>query len=419
VSAELRVVPIPAPAAPTHGAVLTPARGRRFRRRLVLLVLIIAAAAAGLLQWRRASTSATAVPHYVTASATIGDVIRTVTASGSVNPVTTIQVGTYVSGVIQDISCDYNTIVRKGQLCAKIDPRPYASVVEEDRANLANAKAQLAKDQTNLGYAKLTYERTVGLREQGIVSQDAFDSAKSAYDQAMSQIELDKSTIDQREAALHAAEINLAYTDIVSPVDGTVISRNVTMGQTVAASFQTPTLFLIATDLTLMQVDANVSESDIGGIKVGNAATFTVEAFPKRVFEGRVTEVRQAPQTVQNVVTYDVVISVPNRDLVLKPGMTATVRIVVDHRERVLRVPGTALRYTPGGVANAARGTAGSAQVWVLRDGRAHAIPVKVGLDDETNVEIVAGEVKAGDEVVTGEQPAAAPGQNRPSLFRL
>ena len=171
-----------------------------------------------------------------------------------------------------------------------------------------------------------------------------FDSAKSTYEQAQAQITFDEATIKQRQAALDAAQVNLDYTNIVSPVDGTVVSRNVTMGQTVAASFQTPTLFLIATDLTKMQVDTNVSESDIGGIKVGNKATFTVDAFPKRTFEGTVSQVRQSPQTVQNVVTYDVVISVDNSDLALMPGMTAASRIVVDQRNDVIRVPNQALR---------------------------------------------------------------------------
>jgi HlyD family secretion protein len=363
--------------------------------------------------------------RYITAPVTRGAVTRAVTASGSVNPVITIQVGTYVSGVVQELYCDYNTVVRKGQLCAKIDPRPYQVVVDQDRANLSTAKAQLTKDETSLALAKLTYGRTLDLRARGIVSQDTLDSAKSTYDQALAQVELDKSTIEQRQAALNAAEINLAYTNIISPVNGTVVSRSVTMGQTVAASFQTPTLFLIATDLTTMQVDANVSESDIGGILVGNRATFTVEAFPSRVFEGSVMQVRQAPQTVQNVVTYDVVVSVENSELLLKPGMTATVRIITDHRDNVLRVPDHALRYTPGGLT--ARGGEGARQagpsqpsrVWVLRDGRPAAVPIAIGLNDDTYAEVVQGALKVGDEVITSEQPSGATTGSRLPFFRL
>jgi HlyD family secretion protein len=397
-----------------------PVRSGPRRGRWIAGVLAAIVAIAALAEWRRVSTAAVAAPHYTTAPVTRGAVTKTVTASGSVNPVTTIQIGTYVSGAIQELYCDYNTVVRKGQRCAKIDPRPYQSIVDQDRANLATAKAQLGKDQTSLEYAKLTYDRARGHRAQGIVSQDAMDSASSAYRQAQSQIALDESNIDQRAAALHAAEINLAYTDIVSPVNGTVISRNVTMGQTVAASFQTPTLFLIATDLTEMQVDANVSESDIGGIKAGNTATFTVEAFPKHVFNGRVAAVRQAPQTVQNVVTYDVVISVANPELLLKPGMTATVRIAVDRRDNVIRVPGAALRYTPGGMTSgAARSRADAAQVFVVRDGRPASIAITPGLDDDTYVEIVKGALEEGDEVITAEQAGAGSAQSRLPFFRL
>ena len=199
-----------------------------------------------------------------------------------------------------------------------------------------------------MAYAQLNYTRTASLAAHSFASQDAADNAKSVYEQAKAQIALDAATIEQRQAQLAASQVNLGYTDIISPVDGTVVSRNVTMGQTVAASFQTPTLFLIATDLTKMQVDTNVSESDIGAIKEGNAARFTVDAFPNRMFQGAVAQVRQSPQTVQNVVTYDVVVGVDNTDLALKPGMTATAQIIIAERDDVLRVPDQALRFTPG-----------------------------------------------------------------------
>jgi HlyD family secretion protein len=344
--------------------------------------------------------------HYVSAPVAKGAVIRTVTATGTVNPELTIIVGTAVSGIIRELNCDYNTQVKKGQICAKIDPRPYQSVVDENSANLAVAKAQLVKDQANLTYAKLALGRAATLLPTHAVSQDAYDSAKSTYDQALAQITFDEATIQQRQASLDAAQVNLDYTDIVSPVDGTVVSRNVTMGQTVAASFQTPTLFLIATDLTKMEVDANVSESDVGGIKPGNKATFTVDAYPKRTFEGTVTQVRQSPQTVQNVVTYDIVISVNNSDLTLMPGMTAASRIVIDQRNDVIRVPNQALRYVPKGLAGAAQ--SGQAQIWILRDGKPVPIPVVAGLDDDNFTEIASGDVKPGDLVITSEQLAAA-----------
>lgn len=341
--------------------------------------------------------------QYSTGAVTRGPVVRTVTATGTVNPILTIIVGSYVSGVIQEVYCDYNTKVTKTQICAKIDPRPYQTLVDQNKANLAVAKAQLEKDKANLAYLKLSYDRDLTLVKTQAVSQDVVDSGKNAYDQGLAQIEFDQATIDQRQAELDAAQVNLDYTSIVSPVDGTVVSRNVTMGQTVASSFQTPTLFLIATDLTKMQVDANVSESDVGGVKEKNSATFTVDAYPKRTFTGTVTQVRQSPQTVQNVVTFDIVVSATNPDLSLMPGMTASTKIVIDMRSDAIRVPDQALRYVPSdlkGVGPPAGGDTGEARLWLLRDGEPVAVPVVLGLDDETYTEIVKGDLKPGDQVI-------------------
>jgi HlyD family secretion protein len=346
-----------------------------------------------------ASSSRSAI-DYTAVSVTRGAITRAVSATGTVNPELTIIVGTYVSGVIQQLYCDYNTEVKKGQLCAKIDPRPYQALVDQNKANLAVARAQLEKDKASLTYAQVSLDRNARLVQTKAVSQDAYDSAKSVYQQAQAQVEFDGATIKQREAELASAQVNLDYTDIISPVDGTVVSRNVTMGQTVAASFQTPTLFLIASDLTKMEVDTNVSESDVGGIKDTQRSTFTVDAFPNRTFGGAVSQVRQSPQTVQNVVTYDIVVSVKNDDLALKPGMTAATRIVIDQRDDVLRVPNAALRYRPAFAAAAH----GAARVWVLRDEQPVAIPVVTGLDDESFTEIVSGDIKAGDQVITAEQ---------------
>ncbi|MEZ5891005.1 MAG: efflux RND transporter periplasmic adaptor subunit [Xanthobacteraceae bacterium] len=381
--------------------------------------LLLVAAVAGWWSWGTSSPT-----QYTMAEVTRGPIARTVTATGTVNPELTIIVGTYVSGVIQELFCDYNTVVKKGQVCAKIDPRPYQTIVDQSKANLAVAQAQLAKDKANLTYTKVRYERTARLAQTHATSQDAVDAAKSNYEQAQAQILFDEATIQQRQAMLDAALVNLGYANIVSPVDGVVVSRNVTVGQTVAASFQTPTLFLIATDLTKMQVDTNVSESDIGGVKIGDPGTFTVDAFSNRTFRGKVSQVRQSPQTVQNVVTYDVVVSVDNSDLALKPGMTAAVQIVVDQRADVLRVPTQALRYAPSAVGSTGKGLrshpapsaagANEAQVWVLRGGRPTAIRITLGLEDDHFTEIVSGDLKPGDEVITAEQsggakPAPAP----------
>ncbi len=391
-------VPPPGPASP------------RQRRTWLIGVVALALLAAGLGTWWLSGSGASV--QYTEAAVARGDVARTVTATGTVNPVLTIIVGSYVSGVIKEIHCDYNTRVKEGQICAKIDPSPYQTVVDQNKANLSMARAQLEKAKANLAYVQLNYERNARLALTDAISKDTLDIARNALDQAKAQIAVDEATIEQRKAQLEAAAVNLGYTNIVSPVDGTVVSRNVTVGQTVAASFQTPTLFLIATDLTKMQVDTNVSESDIGGIKEGNKATFTVDAFPRRTFEGAVTQVRQSPQTVQNVVTYDVVVGVDNSRLSLKPGMTAATRIVIDERHDVLRVPSQALRYAPAGKAQrsargAVRGQAES-QVWVLRDDVTVAVPVTTGLDDDSFVEIVKGDLKAGDKVVVAEQRQAA-----------
>ena len=367
--------------------------------RWIALAVALAAVALGSLSWWMAERPA----RYVTVPVAQGDLIRSISTTGSVNPVVTVQVGTYVSGPIQTISCDFNTEVEAGQLCAKIDPRPYQEALDQAKANLASAEAQLRKDQASLTYAKINYERDRGLRETGVVSQDVVDSERSAYEQAISQVQLDQATIQQRRAALEAAQVNLDYTDIVSPVKGTVVSRNVDVGQTVAASFQTPTLFLIAQDLAKMQVDTNVSESDVGLAEVGQRATFSVEAYPHESFEGKVVQVRRAPITVQNVVTYNVVIGVDNPEHRLFPGMTANARIVVEERRNVRIVPLKALRFDPAGVgASEKRGPTREEgrRVWVLRDGRPTAVPVSIGLDDGTNVEITDDSLALGDPVI-------------------
>lgn len=387
---------------------------RRWNWRLVAAVVAVAlVAAAGGGYWLTHRAPAAA---YVTAPVSRGDVQTTITASGSVNPVVTVQVGTYVSGTITGISCDYNTRVRKGQLCAKIDPQPYSVVVQEAQADLANARAQLLKDEANATYAHLSHQRQDLLMSEQSTSRDAADAARNAFDQANAAMAVDRAMIEQRSAALRAAEVNLNYTNIVSPVEGTVVSRNVTVGQTVAASFSTPTLFLIANDLTKMQVDTNVSESDIAGVREGALASFTVDAYPRRVFQGAVSQVRIAPISVQNVITYDVVIAVANPDLLLRPGMTATARIVRAEAHGVLRVPSQALRFAPAGSAK----RTGPRVVWVLRDGRPAAVTVKVGIDDGEMAQIAPGALKEGDQVITAEAGAtrSAPPVAGPA-FRL
>ena len=406
---------------------------RRWRRWLALVVLVPALGATIYWKTRREDPV-----RYVTAPVARGTVALALTATGTVNPATVVQVGTYVSGTVERWFCDYNTAVTVGQLCAQIDPRPFQMVADQASANLAVARAQLVKDRANLNFAKTTYERDVGLLKHGIVSQATVDSDKSAYDQAQAQIVFDEAAIQEKQAELNAAQVNLGYTKIISPVKGTVVSRNIEVGQTVAASFQTPILFLVATDLTRMQVDTNVSESDIGGVKVGDSATFTVQAYPGRQFHGAVRQVRQAPNTVQNVVTFDVVISVSNPDGALMPGMTATARIIKAERQNVLTVPQPALRFRPDGPrptrspanpAQAPRASSSSGggdgsqrrRVWVLREGKPTAVPVTVGLDDGTSVEVDSGELQAGDPVIVSEVSSDAGADSKqtpPRFFR-
>lgn len=368
------------------------------KSRLSLVVIGLLIAVGALAGWWLMAHRAPP-PRYVTALASRGLVSRQITASGSVNPVVTVLVGAFVSGNIQTLACDFNTKVTKGQVCATIDPRPYQLTVDQDRAALETAQAQEVKDRAALQYAQTSYRRYATLLTQQSTSQDVVDTALSARDQALATVDLDAATSRQRQAALDAAQVSLGYTRILSPVDGTVISRNVNIGQTVAASFQTPTLFLIAQDLTKMEVDTNVSESDIAGATPGAPSTFTVEAFPGRAFQGRVSQVRQAPVSVQNVITYDVVVTTDNPDLLLKPGMTATTKITIASRENVLRVPDQALHFTP--VSARAKGAAAPPpQVWVLRDKTPQPVPVTTGLDDGVFVEISGGELKVGDPVI-------------------
>jgi HlyD family secretion protein len=300
---------------------------------------------AGLLWGARARK-----PRYVTAVVTRGSIQRSVSATGALNPVVTVQVGSYVSGTLKSLACDYNTEVVVGQVCATIDPVPFQLIVAEDQAQVGTAVAQLKKDQAALVYAKTAFERDSKLVVEGTVSQDTVDSEKSVYDQGVAQIGLDQASIAEKRAALQAADVNLAYTNIKSPVVGTVITRSIDVGQTVAASLQSPTLFLIGKDLTQMQVDTNVSEADVGDVRVGQGGFFTVQAFPGRTFRGKVVMIRHGPITVQNVVTYDIVLAVPNPDRALFPGMTADTHVVIDEHADVLRVPLPAVRFNPEGL---------------------------------------------------------------------
>ncbi len=354
-------------------------------------------------------------PQYRTDPVTKGDIQQTVTATGTVNAVTNVQVGTQVSGTIKTLYVDFNSRVKKGQLIAQIDPSTFESQVQQAQANLFSAQANLEKAQTSLTNDKRTFDRNKELFSKKLIAQSDLDTAETTYQTDKAQVDSTKAQIEQAKAALDYAKQNLAYTKIVSPVDGVVISRNVDVGQTVAASFQTPTLFAIAQDLTKMQIDTNVAESDIGVVKVGQDVDFTVDAYPDTTFHGKVWQIRQAPIIVQNVVTYDVVIQVDNRDLKLMPGMTANVSIIISTRHDVLRVTNAALRFRLSekpAVAGGAGGKKGPT-VWVLENEKPKRAAITLGISDGSYTEIISGDLKEGQQTIVealrkGKGPAAA-----------
>ncbi|MCK9418004.1 MAG: efflux RND transporter periplasmic adaptor subunit [Nitrospirae bacterium] len=334
---------------------------------------------------------------YRTESATIGDIQQAITATGTVNAVTTVLVGTQVSGTIKSLFVDFNSRVTKGQLIALIDPEMF-------EAQAAQAKANVEKADATFRDADRTLKRNRELFAKNLIPRSDLDTAGTNFDGA-------KAQLGQAKAALKVADTNLRYTRIVSPVDGIVISRNVDIGQTVAASFQTPTLFTIAQDLTKMQIDTNVAESDIGVVKIEQDVEFSVDAYPDTIFKGKVWQKRQAPITVQNVVTYDVVIQVDNREMKLMPGMTANVSIIIVTKSNVLKITNAALRFrmtAPTGAAGAGNGskTGGDGagekgpSVWVLENEKPRRVAITPGISDGAYTEIVSGELKEGQNII-------------------
>lgn len=338
-----------------------------------------------------------------------------VVANGTLNPVTTVLVGTQVTGMIKEIYADYNSVVKRGQVIAQIDPSLYKAKVEQARSNYRLALANVTKAQANLADARNDYQRYKSLWEQNLVARDELDNAYTRYESSRAELQAAQAQVAQAAAVLQSAETDLRYTTIVSPVDGVVVSRAVDVGQTVVASFQTPELFNIAQDLTQMQVDTAVDEADIGKVKQGQSATFTVDAYPGRTFTGTVTQVRLAPQTVQNVVTYNVVIETANPEFLLKPGMTASVAIQVAQREAVLAVPNAALRFRPADQERPPSPAGG--RVWRLgSDHLPTPVAVVTGLSDGQWTEVIQGDLKEGDEVIVARisDTEEAPGRQRP-----
>jgi HlyD family secretion protein len=376
-------------------------------------------------------TSREATPvHYETAAVDRGRIDAKVTATGTVSAIVTVQVGSQVSGRIDKLFVDWSSPVKKGQVVATIEPSFFRAAAQQARATYAAARAAVDKAKAQAVEAERTYARSQKLLHEGLASQADVDVAEGNALAARADVAAQEASVLQARAALDQAMLNLGYTTIVSPIDGTVISRNVDVGQTVAAALQAPTLFTIAQDLTKMQVDTNVAEADVGKLREGMAVTFTVDAYPGRPFAGRVRQVRDAAQTVQNVVTYDAVIDFDNDQHLLRPGMTASVTFVYADRADALRLPNGALRFKPDAAtvaamtgAPAAKGKAAPPKApppaadervaWVLRGGKAVEVPVRVGITDGTTTEVVSGDVREGDVAVTEAVADASAGKSR------
>jgi len=482
------VIPVIAPGAGQPPVPVKRAVARSKRPKWWLAASLVVLLGAGVAYYFRGSGQ----PSYTTATIDRGDIEAAITATGSVNAVKTVQVGSQVSGNILELYADFNTKVKAGQLVARIDPAIFQARVDQARAavdsakasvvsarasiakaqsdiagaqaNVASQKANLAHAQSAVADAKIKNDRRIEMVQQGLISREEGDTYQATYDQAVAsldaaqsavtaaqsgvvsaqaqkdvtQTQLDQaeSQVKQTTATLQQAQLDLAHTQILAPVDGTVISRNMDVGQTVAASFQAPTIFQIAQDLTKMQVDTSVDESDVGPIRVGQAANFTVDAYPGVTFSGEVTQIREAPINVQNVVTYDVVVSVSNPDLKLFPGMTANVKIINGVARQALRLPVAALRFHPAATTSAGAGKgqgkggrreAGGAPaqqaVYVLEQGKPKRVPVKLGLSDGNFTEVLSG-LTQGQQVITAmttsaKTAAPAASQANPGSRRL
>jgi HlyD family secretion protein len=384
------------------------------KKALIAVALLVVVISAYLILFSKEKNTEA---KFITFEAQKGNIAILVTATGTLEAVTTVQVGSQVSGTISALYADFNDQVKKGQVVAQLDPTFL-------RAQVAQSGADLEKANATVNLSKREYERALSLFEKNLISESDRDLALTDYELALAQ---QKSA----QAALDRVRTNLAYATIVSPIDGVVISRDVDVGQTVAASLQAPTLFTIAQDLSEMQVNTSIDEADIGQIKKGQEVLFTVDAYPELTFDGKVKQVRLSPEIVQNVVTYQVILEVSNPELLLKPGMTANVTILVDHREDVLKVPTGALRFRPptqedeSGQARPESGirptgsqsamagtfpppaspTSGNkqAKIWILdQEQKPQPIPVQLGISDGSSVEIVSGDLKEGDLVIVG-----------------
>jgi HlyD family secretion protein len=386
---------------------------------IILAVVLLISGIAGFFYLKR-----TPEVSYKTVRIERGTIVSTVAATGNLSAVTTVQVGTQVSGTIQKLYVDYNSRVKKGQAIAEIDPSLFNASIEQSQGNFLSAEANLLKAKVTLTDAERTVNRNKKLLSDGIISQSDYDVAETAWQSARTSVKAAEGSVTQTRGSLMQSRTNLHYSVIRSPVDGVIISRAIDVGQTVAASFQTPTLFTIAQDLTKMQIEVSVDEADISRIQLDQKTSFTVDSYPEQGFRGKVVQIRNAPIINQNVVTYITVVNVDNTDLKLKPGMTANVSIEVARKEDVLKLPPAALRFKPkskadepkekrqagapsspgagrdaGGKPVGRKGPGGQ-QVYTLKDNAPLAVPVKTGIANNSAIELVESTLKEGDEVI-------------------
>ncbi len=347
------------------------------------------------------------VGSYITHKLAKGDIVEKITASGTINPISTINIGTQVSGTISEIYVDYNSKVTKNQLLAQIDPALFEATVGQKRAALSVAKAEVQVAENEVDYAKKNLERIKKLNASRYSADKDLDLAEKEYNNAVAQLALKKAQVEQNQAALDSAETELRYTKIISPVDGIVVSKEVEVGQTVAASFQTPTLFNVAEDLTKMQIEASVVEADIAKVHNGQVVEFSVDSFPDEVFIGKVTQVRNEAINTSNVVTYEVIIEVDNKDLKLKPGMTANVEIITANKKDVFLVPNKALRFYVTDE-NGDTKRYKDKGIWVLEGNTPERIVIKTGVADDDFTEISADGLTEGMKVILEENSAEA-----------
>ena len=365
---------------------------------IVAVVLVVAVSV-----WAFSGSKRKEQVDFVTEKVAPGNIQSSITATGTIEPVTSVTVGTQVSGIVSKLYVDYNSVVKKGQVIAELDKSNLMSQLNSAKANLQQMQANLRKAQEDLAYQHANFNRYKTLYNKGLVSANDFETALLSYQTASQSVSSVRQQVNAAQEEVKRAQTNLGYATITSPIDGIVLSKSVEEGQTVAASFSTPELFTIAQDLTNMQVVANVDEADIGGVKEGERVTFSVDAYPDETFQGTVKQVRQEATTTNNVVTYEVVISAPNTNLKLKPGLTANVTIFTAERSGVLSVSSKALRYTPTketvGHMKIVDG-GGKSKVWVIEGNTIKSVPVNIGMTDGTHTQILSG-VSRGQVIVT------------------